>query len=653
MRLTMRFSCLFPFLCSLTGFLICGQGVCAQSELQPPPTLQSPLLDIVAQKNSVLRVFAVKGQMYASGTGFVVSKSGLIVTNSHVVHNASEIAVYILLPNGKAAQAHTAKIVYDDYDKDLAILRIVAPPPHLPKPFLISETPADVLDEVVAIGFPSALDRPISVASNVSQPIVTDSAFIENLDPNVTRGAVSKVGSWLVHDAKISSGNSGGPLLSLKTGKVVGVNTAKTQGETQFYMAIPASCVLQLLESVNETIEASSEYRSRLEKGDVNAMISYAYMLYAGADLSQRDPNKALEIMKQAAATGNKQALCELGYMYSDNTYIKPDPDEAIRCLTESGTYRAKLRLCFIYIYGIKGTDYKGNPSYGFQYVQKNLNETDIATRTILAHCCRYGIGTEVDIQRAINLLRYILFEPTITEEERFMTEHELGSALIHTDEQTQKEEGLRILNRLTACENKAVKGLACSELGDLYFSEQNFKQAAFYYQLGTEVKEPNCMANLGHAYIKGIGIEKNPILGLSLVEEALERGCDKKAYLFLGEYYLAEKKRKEAVVYFRIAAEAGDDMSECLLAVMQYFGEGGIPQNKTQAYHKIKSIALRKEETPATRYAKALIARLPNGSAPKRNKVKPKPIPAKKSKTDNSYRQMKPRSSKRAAKPW
>ena len=649
----MRCSCLFPFFCSLTGFLICAPVLHAESQLQAMPTQQSLLSNVIAQKKSVLRVFATKGQMFASGTGFLVSKSGLIVTNSHVVHNANEIAVYILLPNEKAAQTHTAKIVYDDYDKDLAILRIVEPPPNLPKPFLISKTPADVLDEVVAIGFPSALDRPISVASNVSQPIVTDSAFIENLDPNVTKGSVSKVGSWLVHDAKISSGNSGGPLLSLKTGKVVGVNTAKTQGETQFYMAIPASCVLQLLENVNEAIEASNEFKLRSEKGDVDAMVSHAYMLYAGADLSQRDPNKALELMKQAAATGNKQALCELGYMYSDNTHIKPNPDEAIRCLKESGTYRAKLRLCYIYIYGIEGSDYKGNPDFGVQYVQKNFHEDDIAARTILAHCYRYGVGTEVDIQKAINLLRNILQETTISEEERLSTELELGLVLVYADNPSQNEEGLRILNRLAVCENKAIKGLACSELGSLYFSKQNFKQAIFYYQLGTEVKESNCMANLGHAYIKGIGVEKNPSLGLSIVKEALERGCDKKAYLFIGEYYLGEKKRREAVVYLRLAAEAGDDMSECLLAVMEYFGEGGIPQNKTQAYHKIQSIALRKEETSATKYAKALIARLPKGTAPKRNKVKPKSPPIKKGKTDNISQQMKPRSSKRAAKPW
>jgi serine protease Do len=141
---------------------------------------------------------------YAVGSGFIVDKSGYILTNFHVVEDASRIAVRL-----ESGEEFIASIVGSDVETDLAVLKINAGR-DLPIVKLGDSNGAQVGDWVLAIGSPFGLDQ------------------------SVTAGIISQVGrttpyassfqKFIQTDAAINRGNSGGPLVNMR-GEVVGVNS--------------------------------------------------------------------------------------------------------------------------------------------------------------------------------------------------------------------------------------------------------------------------------------------------------------------------------------------------------------------------------------------------------------------------------------------
>ncbi len=179
-------------------------------------------------------------RMLATGSGFIVSADGFIVTNNHVVENASRVTV--VFDNGDEMEA---TIVGTDPRTDLAVIKVEG----TELPFVtFEEEETRVGDWVVAVGNPFGLGGTVTVG------IVS------------ARGrdiGGSNYGDFLQIDAAVNTGNSGGPAFNLR-GQVVGVNTAiysPNGGNVGIAFAIPASTVSQV---VNQLIESGTVTRGFL-----------------------------------------------------------------------------------------------------------------------------------------------------------------------------------------------------------------------------------------------------------------------------------------------------------------------------------------------------------------------------------------------------
>jgi len=142
--------------------------------------------------------------VYAVGSGFIVDKSGYIITNGHVIDNAARITVK--LDSGEEFQA---RVIGTDDETDLAILKIEAGH-DLPFVRLADSDKAEVGDWVLAIGSPFGLSKTVT-AGIISQT--------QRQTPYAT--AFQK---FIQTDAAINRGNSGGPLVNMD-GDVIGVNS--------------------------------------------------------------------------------------------------------------------------------------------------------------------------------------------------------------------------------------------------------------------------------------------------------------------------------------------------------------------------------------------------------------------------------------------
>ena len=194
----------------------------SDDDADAPDNLPEPFRDLFNQFNK--QQPQTPHKEISAGSGFIIDKSGLIVTNNHVIDASKKITVK--LPDGRE---FTAKLIGTDPATDIALIKIASDKP-LPTVEFGDDRALRVGDWVVAVGNPFGLSN------------------------SVTAGIVSSIGrdigagnynDFIQIDAPINRGNSGGPTFDLR-GQVVGMNSmifSPSGGSVGIGFAIPASTI--------------------------------------------------------------------------------------------------------------------------------------------------------------------------------------------------------------------------------------------------------------------------------------------------------------------------------------------------------------------------------------------------------------------------
>lgn len=179
------------------------------------------------------------------GSGFVIDKSGHIVTNFHVIDGADEVEV-----NFSGDDRVPATVVGSDPSTDLAVLKIGAQARALTPLPLGNSDAVRVGDAVVAIGNPFGLERTVT------------SGIVSALQREITAPNGYTIDKVVQTDAPINRGNSGGPLLDAR-GRVIGVNSqieSESGGSVGIGFAVPINTVKEVVSQILESGKVEHAY---------------------------------------------------------------------------------------------------------------------------------------------------------------------------------------------------------------------------------------------------------------------------------------------------------------------------------------------------------------------------------------------------------
>jgi serine protease Do len=207
--------------------------VTVEEEIQPtqdmvPDNLPEPFRNFFNQFGGANGQPQRPRKAVAMGSGFVVDKSGFIVTNNHVVQDGKKITVK--MPDGREYDAH---VVGADQATDVAVLKVKSDKP-LPAVEFADDRQVRVGDWVIAVGNPFGLSNTVTAG------------IVSSLGRNVGNGPYT---DFIQIDASINRGNSGGPTFNLQ-GRVIGMNSmifSPSGGSVGIGFAIPSSTIRDVI----------------------------------------------------------------------------------------------------------------------------------------------------------------------------------------------------------------------------------------------------------------------------------------------------------------------------------------------------------------------------------------------------------------------
>ncbi|MGE0829532.1 MAG: serine protease, partial [Hyphomonadaceae bacterium] len=244
-----------------------------------------------AAEHSVVRVALImtdggRPYLHSTGSGFVVAPN-LVVTNAHVVAATQQyptVAATVVTPDGAGPVA--AQVVAYSQILDLALLRFNG---QSPPPLTLSRAPLEAGDAVIALGYPDVDDlqrtpRDLILPVTPSRS-AGDITSLRDMAPTGDRIPT------INHEATISSGSSGGPLLDA-CGRVIGVNTWHARGQYTLQSRGVATRSEQLIEFLNaagvRAADTAEHCRTAIEQAETARDAAVAALTRQNAELTEK-----------------------------------------------------------------------------------------------------------------------------------------------------------------------------------------------------------------------------------------------------------------------------------------------------------------------------------------------------------------------------
>jgi len=263
------------------------------------------------------------------GSGFIISKEGYIVTNSHVVARADSI--FVRLSDG---EKFDAELVASDPETDVAVIKIKPNKNFTTVPLGDSEA-IEVGDWAIAIGNPFGLDRTLTVGV---------------VSAKSREMGAGKFDNFIQTDAAINPGNSGGPLLNIN-GEVIGINTMILGGQAQnLGFAIPINMaknvIIQLIENKEvkrQQLGVTVQEVNDQVKKDLDLDVDHGLLV---VKVEEKSPAEKAGITVNDIITELNGEKVDSFTMFARNiAFSKPGETVTLTLLRDGKSIRIKARL--------------------------------------------------------------------------------------------------------------------------------------------------------------------------------------------------------------------------------------------------------------------------------------------------------------------
>ena len=367
-----------------------------------------------------------------TGSGFCVAKDSngtCIVTNQHVVTISEEDAIkismkypdihftleYFIIADGKVYPVDSSNIKFSQ-NEDLAIIKLTGNTPGLVSLPLGKTSEMAVTDKVFAIGFPGIGDRG---RQNPQYDTGIEAILSSNLpsqikDLTVSQGTIQRITTFnntpcIQHDAEISGGNSGGPLIT-EQGQVIGVNTLFTWDEnhdSKLQYSIDVEVLKKFLKANNIKFTEKKYNRGGISPALIIGIVAAVVVLaFVGIRLVRSKKTELLEEVTKVAADAGAQSphetlpdMLRRVYASSDTTRMLTDPNYFVDQLTKN--YRPEYKTdCQI----LEKAANSGIGQVILQFYQQNAIPTEEEKKKVVQELCdRCGL-TISESARAMSL---------------------------------------------------------------------------------------------------------------------------------------------------------------------------------------------------------------------------------------------------------